>query len=83
MIKAKVYVTPKQGILDPQGSAVQNGLSSMGYKGVKDVRVGKYLEFLLDTDETSAKEQIQDMCEKLLANPVIEEYRFEIMEGES
>ncbi len=83
MIKAKVYVTLKQGILDPQGSAVQSGLSSMGYKGVKDVRVGKYLELLLDTDENSVEEQIQDMCEKLLANPVIEEYRFEIMEGES
>lgn len=80
MIKAKVYVSLKQGILDPQGNAVQNGLLSMGYKDVQSVRVGKYLELHLDTDQRSAQEKIQDMCDKLLANPVIEEYRFEITE---
>jgi len=82
-MKAKVYVTLKQSVLDPQGSAVQSGLVSMGYTDVKDVRVGKYLELVLDADEKTAEEQIREMCDRLLANPVIEEYRFEITGGES
>ncbi len=81
MVKAKVYVTLKKSVLDPQGSAVQSGLISMGYGTVQDVRVGKYLELVLDAAPEKASEQIQEMCERLLANPVIEEYRFEITEG--
>ncbi len=83
MVKAKVYVTLKESVLDPQGSAVQSGLVAMGYHDVQDVRVGKYLELMLDTDEKTAAEQIREMCDRLLANPVIEEYRFEITGGEA
>lgn len=82
MYKAKVYVTLKPSILDPQGSAVQTGLASLGFSNVLDVRVGKYLEVSLEAEnQTAAKEQVENMCKKLLANPVIEDYRFELVEG--
>ena len=77
---AKIYVTLKRGVLDPQGKAVQHSLESLGYNEVKDIRLGKYMEVRLDDmngDEAEAR--IQQMCEKLLANPVIEDYRFEII----
>ena len=77
---AKIYVTLKKGVLDPQGKAVQHSLESLGYNEVKDIRLGKYMEVRLDDmngDEAEAR--IQQMCEKLLANPVIEDYRFEII----
>ena len=75
----KVFVTLKEGVLDPQGKAVQNSLHSLGFGAVRDVRVGKYLELQLDADGAEdAEEQARRMCEKLLANPVIEDYRFEI-----
>ncbi len=75
----KVFVTLKEGVLDPQGKAVQNSLHSLGFGGVQDVRVGKYLELQLDVSAAEdAEQQARRMCEKLLANPVIEDYRFEI-----
>ena len=75
----KVFVTLKEGVLDPQGKAVQNSLHSLGFGAVRDVRVGKYLELQLDADGADdAEEQARRMCDKLLANPVIEDYRFEI-----
>lgn len=81
MYKALVYVTLKPSILDPQGNAVQSGLNSLGFNNVKDVRVGKYLEVTIEAeDKPSALEQIEEMCTKLLANPVIENYRFDLME---
>ncbi len=82
MVKAKVYVTLKKSVLDPQGNAVRSGLESMGYHEVMDVRVGKFLELDLDLEREQAAIRVKDMCDRLLANPVIEEYRFEIMEGE-
>ncbi|RXZ82416.1 phosphoribosylformylglycinamidine synthase subunit PurS [Paenibacillaceae bacterium] len=78
-MKATVYVTIKQNVLDPQGSAVQGALHSMGFAEVEKVRVGKYLELELDTtDRSEAEARITAMCEKLLANTVIEDYRFEL-----
>lgn len=79
MIKATVYVTIKQSVLDPQGVAVQGALHSMGFNEVEGVRIGKYLELTLDTsDRNEAEERIKVMCEKLLANTVVEDYRFEL-----
>ncbi|MBI5695560.1 MAG: phosphoribosylformylglycinamidine synthase subunit PurS [Nitrospirae bacterium] len=79
MINAKVYVTLKKGVLDPQGKAVQHSLASIGYGETADVRLGKFIEVKLDeTDREKAKARLKEMCEKVLANTVIEDYRFEI-----
>jgi len=78
-MKATVYVTIKQNVLDPQGSAVQGALHSMGFTEVGKVRIGKYMELELDTnDRSEAENRVKAMCEKLLANTVIEDYRFEL-----
>jgi len=79
MLNAKVYVTLKKGVLDPQGKAVQHSLASIGFNGVEDVRLGKYVEVKLSgTDKEKAKAELKEMCEKLIANTVIEDYRFEV-----
>lgn len=81
MILAKIFVTLKQGVLDPQGEAVGKGLQAMGYERVTSVRVGKYLEVQLDTDDKdTAAQQVEEMCRRLLANPVIEQYRYTLEE---
>jgi phosphoribosylformylglycinamidine synthase PurS subunit len=76
---AKIYVTPKKGVLDPQGKAVEHALRTLGFDEVGDVRIGKYMEIRL---EDGSREQIslrvREMCEKLLANRVIEDFRFEV-----
>lgn len=78
-MKATVYVTIKENVLDPQGAAVQNALHSLGFKEVGKVRIGKYMELTLDTDDRSeAEARVKAMCEKLLANTVVEDYRFEL-----
>jgi phosphoribosylformylglycinamidine synthase len=80
-MKAKIFVTLKNGILDPQGRAIQQSLHTLGFSTVEDVRMGKFMELdLNETDTTSAENTIKSMCEKLLANTVIEDYRFEILE---
>ncbi|CAJ1004217.1 MULTISPECIES: phosphoribosylformylglycinamidine synthase subunit PurS [Bacillales] len=82
MCKAVVYVTLRQSVLDPQGHAVKGALHTLGFDEVKDVRIGKYMELVLDTaDRAQAEERVRAMCEKLLANTVIEDYRFDIVEG--
>jgi phosphoribosylformylglycinamidine synthase subunit PurS len=74
-----IYVTLRPSVLDPAGTAVRSGLSHLGYENVGDVRIGKYIELTLTADnETGAREQLDRMCDQLLANPVIENYRFEI-----
>ena len=79
MMKAKIVVMPKKAVLDPQGKTVQSALAHMGYTGIGDVRVGKYLEVeLAGTDKEAARKQIDAACHKILSNPVIEDYRFEI-----
>jgi phosphoribosylformylglycinamidine synthase PurS subunit len=78
-MKAKIIITPKKAVLDPQGKTVQNALAQMGYGGIGAVRVGKYLEIeLADADKDTARKQIDEACHKILSNPVIEDYRFEI-----
>jgi len=78
--RAKVYVTLKEGVLDPQGDAVRKGLGSMGYP-VRDVRVGRYIVLTLDAQSREAAEQkVEEMCRRLLANPVIEDFSFDPLE---
>jgi len=78
-MKAKIIITPKKAVLDPQGKTVQNALAHMGYAGVGAVHVGKYLEIeLAGSDSQAAHKQIDEACHKILSNPVIEDYRFEI-----
>ena len=80
-MKAKVSVSLKRGILDPQGQAVLHALSSLGYADVKDVRVGKLIELeLARNDRAGAEAEVKAMCERLLANTIIEEYRIELVE---
>ena len=78
-MKAKIHVTLKQGILDSQGKAIEHALDSLGFKNVANVRVGKYMELdLQENDKGKAEAQVKQMCEKLLANTIIEEYRYEL-----
>ncbi len=78
-MKAKIIITPKKAVLDPQGKTVQQALAHMGYAGVGAVHVGKYLEIeLTNPDPATARKQIDEACHKFLSNPVIEDYRFEI-----
>ena len=80
-MKAKVSVTLKCGILDPQGQAVLHALGSLGYSGVTDVRMGKLLELELATsDRAGAEAEVKAMCERLLANTIIEDYRIELVD---
>lgn len=80
-MKARVYVTLKRGILDPQGQAVLHAIGSLGYTGVTGVRVGKLIELeLAGHDKPGAEAEVKAMCERLLANTVIEEYRFELQD---
>ena len=78
-MKAKVYITLKKGVLDPQGKAVEGALASLGFKGVGEVRVGKFMEVELEgSSKEEAKARVKEMCEKLLANTVVEDFRVEI-----
>ncbi len=77
--QCRIYVTLRPSVLDPAGTAVETGLKQLGYQGVEGVRIGKYIELTLTAnDDTEAKEQLDQMCDRLLANPVIENYCFEI-----
>ncbi|PCH93790.1 MAG: phosphoribosylformylglycinamidine synthase [Rhodobacteraceae bacterium] len=79
-MKARVHVTLKNGVLDPQGAAVRHSLGSLGFEGVERVRQGKVIELeLTETDATAARAQVEAMCEKLLANTVIEDYTVDIL----
>ena len=78
-MKARVFVTLKNGVLDPQGKAIGHALNNLGFGSVGDVRQGKLIEIeLSDTDEAVARASLKEMCEKLLANTVIEKYEIEI-----
>ncbi|HEC00326.1 MAG: phosphoribosylformylglycinamidine synthase subunit PurS [Alphaproteobacteria bacterium] len=78
-MKARIHVTLKNGVLDPQGKAIQHALSALGFGGVEDVRQGKYIELdLAETDPGKAQAAVEDMCKKLLSNTVIENYTIEI-----
>ncbi|WP_420546858.1 phosphoribosylformylglycinamidine synthase subunit PurS [Curvivirga sp.] len=78
-MKAKVTITLKNGVLDPQGKAIEHALTALAFGGVDEVRQGKVIELdLAETDEAKAKTQVEAMCEKLLANTVIEDYAIEL-----
>lgn len=78
-MKVHVYITLKRGILDPAGKAVLSSLESLGYKGISQVRIGKYIEVdIEDRTKKDAEKDIKDMCERLLANTIIEDYFFEM-----
>jgi phosphoribosylformylglycinamidine synthase len=78
-VKAKIHVTLKPGILDPQGKAIEHALETLGFKSASNVRVGKYMELdLSEKDRAKAEADVKAMCEKLLANTIIEEYRYEL-----
>jgi len=81
-LRVKVFVTPRKGILDPQGRAVEHALKSLGFDGVSGVHVGRYI--VLDVEARSPDEAsaaVRRMCDQLLANPLIEDYRFEVEPG--
>ncbi|RSK25750.1 phosphoribosylformylglycinamidine synthase subunit PurS [Bacillus sp. HMF5848] len=80
MYKVKVYVTLRESVLDPQGSAVVHSLNSLGYSSIEDVRIGKYMELTVAKSDRAVEDVVKEVCDKLLANPVMEDYRFEIEE---
>jgi phosphoribosylformylglycinamidine synthase len=78
-MKAKVFVSLKPGVLDPQGKAIQHSVELLGFTGISDVRQGKYFEIALqDSDEEQARESVARMAREVLSNPIIEDYRVEI-----
>ena len=78
-MKARVTVTLKSGVLDPQGKAIEGALGSLGFSGIENVRQGKFIELeLAETNESKARAEVRSMCEKLLANTVIESYSIEL-----
>ncbi len=80
-MQARVFITPKKGILDPQGKAIEHSLHALGFGEVHDVHLGKYIELWVDAgDHQQASQRVDEMCRKLLANGVIEDYRFELQE---
>ncbi|MFJ5623224.1 phosphoribosylformylglycinamidine synthase subunit PurS [Peribacillus loiseleuriae] len=80
MYKVKVYITLRESVLDPQGTAVKSSLHSMSYDTVSDVRIGKYMELTIEKNNQDIDALVKEMCERLLANIVIEDYRYEIEE---
>lgn len=80
-MKAKIHITLKNGVLDPQGKAIAGALSNMGFDGVQDVRQGKYIELVVnETDRKKAEGAVEKMCSSLLANTVVENYTFELVD---
>jgi phosphoribosylformylglycinamidine synthase subunit PurS len=81
-MKARIRITLKHGVLDPQGKAIENALASLGFSGINEVRQGKYIEVVLtETDEARAREQVESICKDLLANMVIENYAYELVQA--
>ena len=82
MYTAKIKVTLRKSILDPQGKAIEHSIQSLGYKNIHDARIGKFIEMKLDAkNKTEATKQTEEICSKLLANPVMEDFHYEISEG--
>lgn len=79
--KADITITYQEGLLDPQSQVIEKGLESLGYKDIENIITGKYISLALNSDgKDAARELVEDVCERLLANPVIEEYTYEIYE---
>ncbi|NLV72904.1 MAG: phosphoribosylformylglycinamidine synthase subunit PurS [Actinobacteria bacterium] len=84
MYRVSVYVTPKAGVVDPQGAVVERALPALGHSGAHDIRVGRYITLEVDgSDAEKVKADVDDMCRRLLANPIIEDYRFDIDAAEA
>lgn len=81
MKKVKIFVTLRESILDPQGSAVKGSLTKIGYSEVADLRIGKYLELTIGDTDRDIDTLVKEMCEKVLTNVVIEDYRYEVEEA--
>lgn len=82
MYYARVYVTPKEGILDPQGATIERALPALGFEGVGSIRVGRYITLEVDgSDEQVVRKDVEAMCRHLLANPIIEDFTFELTPG--
>ncbi|MFN3604494.1 MAG: phosphoribosylformylglycinamidine synthase subunit PurS [Leptonema sp. (in: bacteria)] len=80
MLQAKIYISLKESILDPQGITIQNALHSLNFKEVEKVRMGKFIQLWLNTsDKEEAKKRVEEMCKNLLVNEVIETYKYEIL----
>lgn len=78
-MKAKIHITLKSGVLDPQGKAIEGALIGLGFEGTSDVRQGKVIELeIAESDEAAARAKVEEMCKKLLANPVMENYTIEL-----
>ena len=80
-MKAKVLIRPKEGILDPQGQAVERALPALGYEGVSNVHVGRLVELDVPDGDGDVEAQVREMCERLLANPLIESYEIQALGG--
>jgi phosphoribosylformylglycinamidine synthase len=80
-LQARVEVTLKRGIRDPQGQAIENAMTGLGFAGFSGVRVGKSITFRVEGPRAEAERKVAEICERLLANPVIEEFRYELEEG--
>ena len=78
-MRARVFVTRKEGVLDPQGKAIEHSLHSLGFNEASEVRLGKYIELEIGDGADNAEARVDEMCRKLLANGVIEDYRFELV----
>jgi phosphoribosylformylglycinamidine synthase subunit PurS len=82
--RAKIFVTLRPSVLDPAGTAVQSGLKQMGYNNVEQVRIGKYIELnIVSSDESTARKNLDTICDQMLSNPVIENYRYDLIEVET
>jgi phosphoribosylformylglycinamidine synthase subunit PurS len=81
VFKAKVLIKRRPSILDPQGKAVEKGAEHLGLKNIRDTRIGKYIEFIVDTvDKTAAEKEVNEYCSKLLSNPIMEDFEFTLSE---
>jgi phosphoribosylformylglycinamidine synthase subunit PurS len=82
--QAKIFVTLRPSVLDPAGTAVQSGLKQLGYDNIEQLRIGKFMELSLTAaDEQTARQNVDQICDRMLANPVIENYRFDLIEVEA
>ena len=79
-MKARITITPKKAVFDPQGKAVQNALEHMGHEGIRGVHVGRFLEIEVEGDHEDVKRKLDEACHRFLSNPVIEDYSLEIVE---
>jgi phosphoribosylformylglycinamidine synthase PurS subunit len=82
-LRVRVLIRPKEGILDPQGQAVERALPALGYEGVENVHVGRLIELDVGGDERTISARVEEMCERLLANPLIESYEVQTLVGGS